>query len=66
MDILADLRVDCEGFGREPLDEKGSRVMELTLKDHRLGKRLCEIDPKNYTMWDAVAFISGAAVPDAA
>ncbi|MEM5521629.1 ATP-binding cassette domain-containing protein [Sulfitobacter sp. AS59] len=33
---------------------------------HRLGKRLCVIDPKNYTMSDAVAFMTGAAVPDAA
>jgi len=27
---------------------------------HRLGKRLCVIDPKNYTMSDAVAFMTGA------
>lgn len=27
---------------------------------HRLGKRLCVIDPKDYTMADAVAFMTGA------
>lgn len=27
---------------------------------HRLGRRLCQIDPKNYTMSDAVAFMTGA------
>lgn len=30
---------------------------------HRLGKRLCVIDPKAYTMSDAVAFMTGAAEP---
>ena len=31
---------------------------------HRLGKRLCVIDPKEYTMSDAVAFMTGAKLPD--
>jgi fructose transport system ATP-binding protein len=30
---------------------------------HRLGKRLCVIDPKQYTMSDAVAFMTGAKDP---
>jgi fructose transport system ATP-binding protein len=30
---------------------------------HRLGKRLCVIDPKEHTMSDAVAFMTGAKVP---
>jgi len=30
---------------------------------HRLGKRLCVIDPKEYTMSDAVAFMTGAKEP---
>ncbi|MEO3998489.1 ATP-binding cassette domain-containing protein [Mesorhizobium sp. CAU 1732] len=30
---------------------------------HRLGKRLCVIDPKEYTMSDAVAFMTGAKAP---
>ena len=33
---------------------------------HRLGKRLCLIDPKDHSMSDAVAYMTGAAVPDAA
>lgn len=34
---------------------------------HRLGKRLCVIDPKDYTMSDAVAFMTGAKpAPDMA
>ena len=32
---------------------------------HRLGKRLCVIDPKKYTMSDAVAFMTGAKMPPA-
>ncbi|MEX0345469.1 MAG: ATP-binding cassette domain-containing protein [Rhizobiaceae bacterium] len=30
---------------------------------HRLGKRLCTIDPKDYSMSDAVAFMTGAKEP---
>ena len=30
---------------------------------HRLGRRLCVIDPKEYTMSDAVAFMTGAKRP---
>ena len=30
---------------------------------HRLGKRLCVIDPQDYTMSDAVAFMTGAKEP---
>ncbi len=33
---------------------------------HRLGKRLCVIDPKEYTMSDAVAFMTGAKEPSQA
>ncbi|MPQ96182.1 sugar ABC transporter ATP-binding protein, partial [Thioclava sp. JE_KL1] len=31
---------------------------------HRLGKRLCVIDPKNHSMSDAVAYMTGAKQPD--
>jgi fructose transport system ATP-binding protein len=31
---------------------------------HRLGKRLCVINPADYTMSDAVAFMTGARQPD--
>ncbi|WP_425040368.1 ATP-binding cassette domain-containing protein [Primorskyibacter sp. S187A] len=31
---------------------------------HRLGKRLCVIDPKEHSMSDAVAYMTGAAVPE--
>ena len=30
---------------------------------HRLGKRLCVINPKDYTMSDAVAYMTGAKLP---
>jgi fructose transport system ATP-binding protein len=33
---------------------------------HRLGKRLCVINPKDYSMSDAVAFMTGAKEPDIA
>ena len=31
---------------------------------HRLGKRLCVIDPKDHSMSDALAYMTGAKVPD--
>jgi len=31
---------------------------------HRLGRRLCVINPKEHTMSDAVAYMTGAKVPD--
>ncbi len=31
---------------------------------HRLGKRLCVIDPKRHSMSDAVAYMTGAKLPD--
>ncbi|MBV2359635.1 ATP-binding cassette domain-containing protein [Thalassococcus sp. CAU 1522] len=31
---------------------------------HRLGKRLCVIDPRNHSMSDAVAYMTGAKLPD--
>ncbi|MDP4033431.1 MAG: ATP-binding cassette domain-containing protein [Pseudorhodobacter sp.] len=31
---------------------------------HRLGRRLCVIDPKAHSMSDAVAYMTGAAVPE--
>ena len=30
---------------------------------HRLGRRLCVVNPKDYTMSDAVAFMTGAKEP---
>ncbi len=30
---------------------------------HRLGRRLCVIDPKDHTMSDAVAYMTGAKTP---
>ena len=33
---------------------------------HRLGKRLCVIDPKEHSMSDAVAYMTGAKLPDEA
>ncbi len=33
---------------------------------HRLGKRLCVINPKEHSMSDAVAYMTGAKVPDEA
>ena len=31
---------------------------------HRLGRRLCVINPKDYSMSDAVAFMTGAKLPE--
>jgi fructose transport system ATP-binding protein len=32
---------------------------------HRLGKRLCVVDPKDHSMSDAVALMTGAKEPPA-
>lgn len=32
---------------------------------HRLGRRLCVVKPQDYTMSDAVAFMTGAKEPPA-
>ena len=32
---------------------------------HRFGRRLCVLDPKRYTMADAVAVMTGATEPPA-
>jgi fructose transport system ATP-binding protein len=32
---------------------------------HRLGRRLCTINPKDFSMSDAVAFMTGAKEPPA-
>ncbi|MFZ1510882.1 MAG: sugar ABC transporter ATP-binding protein, partial [Tabrizicola sp.] len=31
---------------------------------HRLGRRLCVIKPSDYSMSDAVAFMTGAKLPE--
>ena len=31
---------------------------------HRLGRRLCTIDPKRHSMSEAVAYMTGAKLPD--
>ncbi len=33
---------------------------------HRLGRRLCVVDPKQHTMSEAVAYMTGARIPDEA
>jgi fructose transport system ATP-binding protein len=33
---------------------------------HRLGRRLCVIDPKSHSMSDAVALMTGAKAPEGA
>ena len=44
--------------------KESRRVLELILDvKRRLGRRLCTISPKDFTMSDAVAFMTGAKVP---
>ena len=45
------------------LGKRRSGKTNLT-RDQCYGKRLCVIDPKNHTMSDAVAYMTGAAVPE--
>ena len=44
------------------IEMPGPDVFEVAdrIHVHRLGRRLCVIDPKDYTMSDAVAFMTGA------
>ena len=54
--------------GRSPVDRRQHvprpRIAEARpIHVHRLGRRLCTINPKDFTMSDAVAFMTGAKVP---
>jgi fructose transport system ATP-binding protein len=66
LDLIQDVR--ARGIPIILISHNMPHVFEVAdrIHVHRLGRRLCVIDPKDYTMSDAVAFMTGAkAAPGA-
>jgi fructose transport system ATP-binding protein len=63
LELIQDVR--SKGMPIILISHNMPHVFELAdrIHVHRLGKRLCVIDPKDYTMSDAVAFMTGAKEP---
>ncbi len=67
LDLIQDVR--ARGIPIILISHNMPHVFEVAnrIHVHRLGRRLCVIDPKDYTMSDAVAFMTGAkSAPGAA
>ena len=60
LDLIQDVRT--RGIPIVLISHNMPHVFEVAdrIHVHRLGRRLCVIDPKDYTMSDAVAFMTGA------
>ncbi len=60
LDLIQDVR--ARGIPIILISHNMPHVFEVAnrIHVHRLGRRLCVIDPKDYTMSDAVAFMTGA------
>ncbi|SFP63692.1 ATP-binding cassette domain-containing protein [Tranquillimonas alkanivorans] len=65
LDLIQDVR--SRGIPIILISHNMPHVFEVAdrIHVHRLGRRLCVIDPKDYTMSDAVAFMTGAKEPEA-
>jgi fructose transport system ATP-binding protein len=63
LDLIQDVR--ARGMPIVLISHNMPHVFEVSdrIHVHRLGRRLCVIDPKDYTMSDAVAFMTGAKQP---
>ena len=63
LDLLQDVK--ARGISIVLISHNMPHVFEISdrIHIHRLGKRLTVISPKDYTMSDAVAFMTGAALP---
>jgi fructose transport system ATP-binding protein len=63
LELILDVR--ARGLPIVQISHNMPHVFEVAdrIHIHRLGKRLCIIDPKDYTMSDAVAFMTGAKAP---
>jgi fructose transport system ATP-binding protein len=64
LDLIEDVR--SRGMPIVLISHNMPHVFEVAdrIHVHRLGKRLCVIDPKSHSMNDAVAYMTGAKVPD--
>ena len=65
LELIQDVR--SRGVSIILISHNMPHVFEVADRIHiqRLGSRLCTIDPENYSMSDAVAFMTGAAEPPA-
>ena len=65
LDLMQDVR--SRGMPIVLISHNMPHVFEVAdrIHVHRLGRRLCTIDPKHYSMSDAVAFMTGAMAPPA-
>ena len=63
LDLIQDVR--SRGMPIVLISHNMPHVFEVAdrVHVHRLGRRLCVLDPKDFTMNDAVAFMTGAAEP---
>ena len=63
LDLIQDVR--ARGMPIVLISHNMPHVFEVSdrIHIHRLGRRLCVINPKDYTMSDAVAFMTGAKQP---
>ncbi len=63
LDLIADVK--AKGMPIVLISHNMPHVFEVAdrIHVHRLGKRLCVIDPKAHSMNDAVAFMTGAKTP---
>ena len=63
LDLILDVR--ARGLPIVLISHNMPHVFEVAdrIHIHRLGRRLTVIDPKQYTMADAVAFMTGARLP---
>ncbi|MCF3973912.1 ATP-binding cassette domain-containing protein [Paracoccus salsus] len=64
LDLILDVR--SRGIPIVLISHNMPHVFEVAdrIHIHRLGKRLCVIDPKEHTMSDAVAYMTGAKLPE--
>lgn len=64
LDLILDVR--SRGIPIVLISHNMPHVFEVAdrIHIHRLGKRLCVIDPKEHTMSDAVAYMTGARLPE--
>lgn len=64
LDLILDVR--SRGIPIVLISHNMPHVFEVAdrIHIHRLGKRLCVINPKEHSMSDAVAYMTGAKVPD--
>jgi fructose transport system ATP-binding protein len=63
LDLIADVK--RRGLPIVLISHNMPHVFEVAdrIHVHRLGRRLCVINPKEHTMSDAVAFMTGAKAP---